>query len=455
MVVEDSMNNNIDDLIDDLFDFPEHIETIELEPEQCEQALQISRDMRIEGKQWQLYLQALALFAFAEWLEKREPSLSIYRTIQQEISSILKPEYASLMDAVYNLQVGEFKVCLIPIVSFSEDEVTIPRAVVDIPEFNNHFYIVIAVEEELEIAAIKGFIRYQDLINYQSQFQLERDWTYQLPLTLFNHEVDELFMHLQCYSPATMPLPVVPNNRQTLLAQMQRQLVNLLPQLNNRHLWEVLTWQQSVAVLTNPELVKWLYDNSTTNSQISALHLSDFIQMLSQQAVNIQRWLENQIDDVTQALSWQVLPLQQLNPLPIPIREIPIRETSQPIQELENILAEIRRDRNLEIPSIANYVYQDIVLEIPLRVYAIVWSLPDDEWTFLILIKAPPGNPIPYNLNLRISDRSEILIEEKLQKDSYHDYIFGQVIGNYDDIFLVTITSPNGEVKTLEPFLRE
>lgn len=453
------MNNNIDDL----FDFPEHIETIELEPEQCEQALQISRDMRIEGKQWQLYLQALALFAFAEWLEKREPSLSIYRTIQQEISSILKPEYARLIDAVYNLQVGEFKVCLISIVSFSEDEVTIPRAVVDIPEFNNHFYIVIAVEEELEVAAIKGFIRYQDLINYQSQFQLERDWTYQLPLTLFNQKVDELLMYLQCYSPATMPLPVVPNNRQTLLAQMQRQLVNLLPQLNKRHLWEVLTWEQSVAVLTNPELVKWLYDNSTTNSQISALHLSDFIQMLSQQAVNIQRWLENQIDDVTQALSWQVSPLQQLNTLPIPIRKtsepntlpIPIRETSEPIQELENILAEIRRDRHLEIPSIANYAYQDIVLEIPLRVYAIVWSLPDEEWTLLILVKTLQGNPIPYNLNLRISDRSEILVEEKLQINSYHDYIFGQVIGDDNDKFLVTITSPNGEVKTLEPFLRE
>ncbi|MCC5618023.1 DUF1822 family protein [Nostoc sp. CHAB 5836] len=442
------MNNNIDDLIDDLFDFPEHIETIELEPEQCEKALQISRDMRIEGKQWQLYLQALALFAFAEWLEKREPSLSIYRTIQQQISPILKPEYASLIDAVYNLQVGEFKVCLIPIISFSENEVTIPRAVVDIPEFNNHFYIVIAVEEELEIAAIKGFISYQNLINYQSQFQLEKDWTYQLPLTLFNHEVDELLMYLQCYSTATMPLPVVPNNRQTLLAQMQRQLVNLLPQLNHRHLWEVLTWEQGVAVLTNTELVKWLYDNSEVNSQISALHLSDFIQMVSQQAVNIQRWLDNQIDDMMQAFSWQMSSIQgQLsNALPSPIRK-----SSNLSQELEGILAEIRR--NLEIPNIANYFHQDIVLEIPLRVYAVVWSLPDDEWTLLVVLKVLPGNQIPYSLNLRISDQNEILVEEQLQPDTYHDYIFAQVIGNYEDKFLVTFTSSNGEVRTLNPFV--
>ncbi|MFH7029340.1 MAG: DUF1822 family protein [Heteroscytonema crispum UTEX LB 1556] len=342
--------NNIDDLIDDLFDFSENIETIELEPEQCENALQISQEMRIEGKQWQVYLQALALFAFAEWLEKREPSLSIYRTIQQQISPIFKPEYASLIDAVYSLQVGEFKVCLIPIVSFSEDEVTIPRAVVDIPEFNNHFYIVIAVEEELEVAVIKGFIIYQDLINYLSEFQLERDWTYQLPLTLFNQEVDELLMYLQCYSPAIIPLPAVPNNRQSILAQMQRQLVNILPQLNNRQLWEVLTWEQGVAILTNPELVKWLYDNSEVNSQISALHLSDFIQMISPQVVNVQRWLDNQIDDVMQAFSWQMSPIrgQLSNALPSPIRE-----SSNLSQELEGILAEIRR--NLEIPNIATY----------------------------------------------------------------------------------------------------
>lgn len=440
------MDNNIDDLVDDLFDFSENIETIELEPEQCEKALQISQDMRIEGKQWLVYLQALALFAFAEWLEKREPSLSIYHTIQQQISSILKPEYASLINAVHNLQIGEFTVCLIPIISFSEDEVTIPRAVVDIPEFNTHFYIVIAIEEELEVAAIKGFISYQDLIHYQSQFQLDKDWTYQLSLTLFNHEIDELLMYLQCYSPATISLPAVPNNRQSILAQMQRQLVNLLPQLNNRQLWEVLTWEQSVAVLTNPELVKWLYDNSTTNSQISALHLSDFIQMLSQQAVNIQRWLENQIDDVTQALSWQVSPLQQLNTL-----QIPIRETSEPIQELEKIIAEIRRD--LEIPNIANYFHQDIVLEVPLRVYAAVWSLPDDEWTLLVVLKVLPGNQIPYSLNLRISDQNEILVEEQLQPNTYHDYIFAQVIGNYEDKFLVTFTSSNGEVRTLSPFV--
>lgn len=446
------MNNNIydsmDDLIDNLFDLSDNIETIELEPEQCEKALQISQDIRIERKQWHVYLQALALFAFAEWLEKREPSLSISHTVHQEISSILKPEYANLINAVYNLQIGEFKVCLIPIISFSEDGVTIPRAVVDIAEFNNHFYIVIAVEEELEIAGIKGFISYQDLIKYKSQFQLDKDWTYQLSLTLFNHEVDELLMYLQCYSPGLIPLPAIPNNRQTILAQMQRQLVNLLPQLNNRQLWEVLTWEQGVAVLTNHELVKWLYDNSTENSQISALHLSDFITMVSQQAVNIQRWLDNQIDDVMQAFSWQMSPMrgQLSNALPSSIRE-----SSNFSQELAGILAEIRR--NLEIPNIANYFHQDIVLEVSLRIYVIVWSLPDDEWTLLVVLKVLPGNQIPYSLNLRISDQNEILVEEQLQPDTYHDYIFAQVIGNYEDKFLVTLTSSNGEVRTLNPFV--
>jgi hypothetical protein len=149
-----------------------------------------------------------------------------------------------------------------------------------------------------------------------------------------------------------------------------------------------------------------------------------------------------------QALSWQISPIrgQLSNAFPSPIRGF-----SNLSQELEGILAEIRR--NLEIPNIANYFHQDILLEVPLRIYAVVWSLPDDEWTLLLLLKVIAGNQIPYSLNLRISDQNEILVEEQLQPDTFHNYTFAQVIGNYEDKFLVTLTSSNGDVRTLSPFV--
>jgi hypothetical protein len=46
----------------------------------------------------------------------------------------------------------------------------------------------------------------------------------------------------------------------------------------------------------------------------------------------------------------------------------------------------------------------------------------------------------------------EILVEEELQPHRYHDYIFTQVEGSYEDKFLATIVSVTGEVETLPPF---
>ena len=444
--------NYLSDLTDDWVELENLTETIPLSTEQLDQALELSNQIGNEAKKWQVYLQVLALLSFEEWLQQREPDISIER----EGVSVLQPQYANALDAVCNLRVGEFKICLIPTISFSDEEVTVPRAVVDLPEFTAHFYIVIGIEEELEVAAIRGFLRHDQLVNYQPQLQAEADWTYQLPLAWFNREPDELLLYLQCLDSTAIPLPEIPITRQATLARMQAALLTLLPQLRNRPLWQVLTWEQGVAVLTTPDLVNWLYHFLTKNATNITNHLSDLLQILTQQAVNVRWWLSNQIDELVQVVSWEVLPLSPLRGVE-PIRELktglPTRRTEPKVaQDLKKILQEISINYNLEIPESAGRAYRDLALQRPLRLYAVTWLLPDDEgWTLLLILKAISRNESP-GFTLRVSDQKEVLAEESLPENSNHDYIFTQVAGSYEDKFLATITTAIGEVQTLPPF---
>lgn len=228
--------------------FEETLETIYLEPEQSEQAWEITEQVKAEKGKLQIYFQSLALVAFEEWLEKREPNLSIDR----RRCSIFHNKIPQVINAVCNLQVGQFKVCLIPTISFSDEQVTVPKAAIAVPEFAAHFYVVIGVEDELDIAAIRGVARYDELVRLTSNIPVQSDDNYELPLANFHQTPDELLLELQCLSPTHIPLPEVLANRSD--------------------------------------------------------YLKDLLQIFNQQAVNVGLWVQNKIDEVAQELSWQLLP---------------------------------------------------------------------------------------------------------------------------------------------------
>ncbi|MEM7553043.1 MAG: DUF1822 family protein [Cyanobacteria bacterium P01_A01_bin.84] len=439
------------DLTNDLFKIDDNLEIVNLETEQYQQAFLLSEQINNQLRQWQVYFQCLTLFAFEEWLYQREPSL----TFDKEKSSTLEYQFANVIDAVCNLEIGNFKVCLIPSILLTNEEVAIPRAVIDLPEYTAHFYIVIGVDEELEIAAIKGFLRYDQLVNIKVELQPEADWNYYIPLVRFNQEVDEILLYLQCLAPTAIPLPEIPTSRGDILRRVQTALLNLLPQLHNRPLWEVLTWEQGTAVLTTPLLIDWLYQSinqnaATQNTATLTRHLSDLLQILTQQAVNVGQWLVDRVDDAVQTLSWELIPVAS-----------ELRSTSSVIQsnesnlveELEIILHDIQDNNQLDIPPTAVRAYLDIRLNKLLRLYALIWSLPEEEdgWTLLLVLKAINDNQSASRFTLRVSDQAEILDEEELIT-SNNNYIYTQVEGSYDDKFLATIISETGETQVFRPF---
>ncbi|MDP8964736.1 MAG: DUF1822 family protein [Cyanobacteriota bacterium] len=425
-------------------------ETIDLSPESIAQAVELSTNIPNEQQQWQTYLNVLALYAFEEWLGSR----SIDLTIDREYCSVLQPATANVIDAVCNLKVNEFNICLMAAGSLIDEEVTLPRAVVDLPEFVPHFYVLVEVQEEQETAVVHSFLSYEQLVNRRASVNLEadEDWTYQLPLTWFEADPDRLLLFLRCLEQMAMSLPSSQSDRTMQLSQIRSELEALLPQLESpeRQLWEVLTWEQGTAVLTNPELLNWVYqlqrgEITSASSQISLQqHLSDILQLLTQPAVNVGRWLWNELDELAQEVSWVLLPSLA-----------PAAAMRSPVEEFEAIVTQLRQ-AGVEIPTQARGAYRDLQLAgMPLRLYAVTWPVLSEsipEWTLLLVLGATPGTSLPPGLRLRVSDQTGVLVEQVLDTQASDSYFFTSVVGSWEEKFIVTVgLTPNIE-QTLPPF---
>ncbi len=172
-------------------------EVIWLEPEHFAQATEISSQVSSESGQWSTYLNTLALSGFKEWLEERIPNKPINRE-------------PNLIESICHLLVGEFKYALIATEHVLDQVVNVPQAAINRPELAAHFYVVLEVQEELEEVIIRGFLRYDQLDNYRSRINLQReqDSCYQLPLSLFDTELNHLLFYSRYLEPSAIPLPV-------------------------------------------------------------------------------------------------------------------------------------------------------------------------------------------------------------------------------------------------------
>ena len=101
----------------------------------------------------------------------------------------MQPPLANAIAAVANLQVGAFKLCLIPTGSLADLEVTLSKIVVDLPEYVPDFYVLVEVLEEQESAVISGFISYQQLRENQLAEHLVEHLALLLLLTFGYKEV--------------------------------------------------------------------------------------------------------------------------------------------------------------------------------------------------------------------------------------------------------------------------
>lgn len=431
-----------------------------IESEEINQAVELSRQIPNDARQWQTYLNALALFVFKKWLEERDEQL----TVNWEQSTITKPALANVIPTVANLQIGNFKVSLITIGNSWDEQVPLSRLVVDIPEFVPHFYVFVEVLEEQECGVVRGFISYPQLIENIETLQTifpQADWSYEIPLTWFDNDPNRLLLYLRTLQPEAITLPTIPANRQQTLAVLESELVTLLRQLQEpeTEFWEVLNWQQGTAVLTSPELIDWIYklqtnslnienietQNSSLETPLLQASIRDLIKLITQPAINVGRWLWDELDEIGESLSWTLLP-----------RFASISEFRSPVEELEAIKSQLQA-QGLEIPLVARSGYQNFLLAgIPLRLYAIAWNSSTvnepNLWNLLLILGAPLANTLPENFKFRVSDKTGILTEQSVNPQQLDSYLYTCLVGGWDEKFIVTASLANGVEVTLPPF---
>lgn len=174
-------------------------EGIWLESEYFARANKISDQVTDKAHQWQAHLNALGLLGFEQWIKERLPEQPITRD-------------TNTIETVANLNVGDFKLSVIATENLLDEVVNLPQDAIDQPELAAHFYVVLEVLEEQEQVIIRGFLRYDQLINYRSKVNLQlRDGCYQLPLKEFDTEPNHLLYYSRFLEATAIPLPIVSN----------------------------------------------------------------------------------------------------------------------------------------------------------------------------------------------------------------------------------------------------
>lgn len=182
-------------------------EIIWLEPEHFDRAIEIIDSVKSEAHKWQTYLNALALIGFDEWLNERISEKTVNR-------------YTNLIESVCYLNVGEFKLCLIATEHLLDEVVNVPQNTIEQQGLAAHFYVVLEILEEQEQVIVRSVGRYDQLVNYirRSNLQLLRDSFYQLPLSLFDAEPNDLLVYCRLLEPTAIPLAFASTNSQVAIA---------------------------------------------------------------------------------------------------------------------------------------------------------------------------------------------------------------------------------------------
>lgn len=405
------MSNSPVSLLDE-FDLPEwdalNPAQVELSLEQVQRAAQLSQTVRESDKRWQAYLSALGTLGFQQWLQERSPELNT----QFDQALIWQSGYPNLMSEACNIQVGAFKVCLIP-VGTVESEVDVSISVFDLPEFAAHFYVLMQAIDDEDRVSISGFLTYDQFREHRNTLQINSDWTYSLSTDWFYQDANSLLLNLRCLEPDSIQLPALEPIRSTVALREKLAPVNL------QKPWETLTVEEGLTLLSDPSLVRSLYTSSPS--------------------INVRLWLQNRIDTIAQELGWMLMP-----------NFAAVRSLREEFDQIRSTL----EAQGVHIPSAARGAYRTLrSTQGSFRFYAVAWIVSEDsdEWMLLVTLGAEPGDSMPESLKLSIRDDTSLLFEQSLEQRD-RSVLYAQVVGNWNEKFNVTVTANQTDKFEIPPF---
>lgn len=163
---------------------------------------------------------------------------------------------------------------------------------------------------------------------------------------------------------------------------------------------------------------------------------------IKESVINVASWLDGKLDELSDSLSWLLFPLTELATPAF---------RSQPILQ---ILIDELRNQGVLIPDTEMGNLPNLKIgELALKLYALPWLLKDKEWSLLLILGTSDEQPLPFGLKLTVEDANKILSEQVIDSNNSNQvYLYTQVIGEFNERFIVTISLSNGETLTLPPF---
>ncbi|MEM7064468.1 MAG: DUF1822 family protein [Cyanobacteria bacterium P01_B01_bin.77] len=424
-------------------------ECVDLEPEDFDQAVQLSNPVLGETAQWHTYLNGLALQGFIRWIKEQDPSIAI----DQQNCSIVKPQYASVLNAVCNLRLENFQVCLVATERLLDEVVAIPAATLDLPDFNAHFYIVVEVQEEQAQIIIRGYSQYDSIGRYRQRVDLSPDdqWNYAVPLSLFDAEPNHLLFQSKFLDAAAIALPdsIAPAlTRQWAMSSPVTQ-AELSSLLSHRHssqfnFGQVLSWPQGATLLRSSKLLDLFYQwqQSSESSRSLYIRLIEVFTLITQRAINTANWLCTELDDFSQSLGWY-------SPQMLAAGASGFRSVNR-----FNVAIDDLKYQGMDIPEQSQPVYKNIELSGELlQVCSMTWALSPlsvaPQWALLVILRTQMGDLLPDRLRLRVTDLTGVSQEEEAL-DTELLYVRGHA--SLGKNLVATIISPTGEGLSLTPY---
>jgi Protein of unknown function (DUF1822) len=429
--------------------------TIHLNHAQFQQAVEWSDRLPTEDSQWRTYLNGLMVAGFQTWLAERAPDL----IVQTQQCTLLKPEIANLLDAVCHLEVAGWKIDLIRLEVGDDDTALIPRAVIDLPEFAAHLYLLVEVLDEEEEIILHGSLNWERLAAWQRSHPLvpQPNWTYTLPLDWFDPALTHLIVSLRCADLIQPTLPKVPE-RAPLPSHQWTELTTALSRLNQAEqpLWTGLSWEQGATLFIYPHLANWLYQEQLqpySESQAQA-SLSPSNQGFNRAVINSWIWMQDQLDQASHLWGWTLQPALAAE----------FRTTQpSPSSEQRTYGAAIAAlcDRGITLPNQDYNACLDFNLGTDqLRLRAIpIPAIPSPEnpapileWRLVVILDAQPEHKLAKGITLQVSDDQDVLDQQVSDQGSDDAYLFSCVVGGWDEQFTITIQNADGTSLTLPPF---
>ncbi len=386
MMTLNLLNSGGQTMISELETIP--IEAIALSPEIMQQAIALSQNA---DRQWQTYLDAIAYLTICEWLRERSPNLDSREITNRQAN-------------IHYLEVNGFTLYILGTTPSSGDMVEIPADILqpqspiraNSPDLSNTFIVIVEIYEEIEQALILGFSHHLQLVKHLANLadliidlkcdRLEN--TYQVPLSLFDDDPEQLLLYLQNLEPIKA-----------------FSLANVTESINI------------------PELI-----------------------------LNTGLWFQEQLDEIAQNLAWHLLPAWQpnygLGMRSLGLRSSEM-ELETIINELTHLNVKVPSSAKA---AYQDFQLGDRHLRLYATVWADGNCSTNPEWSLLLVLGCQAIGEIPYGVRMRVRDQQKVLIERHLDESSQDLYIYACVTGDRTETFSVSISLPSGVMLTLPAF---